>query len=235
MITLYTAGTPNGRKISIMLEELGIDYKVHPIHLGALEQKEEWYLKLNLNGRIPTIVDHENGDFAVFESGAILVYLAEKYGKFIPTDVKGRSTVLQWLFFQMAGVGPMMGQANVFGHYAAEKIPYAINRYINESRRLFEVLNRRLEGRDYLADAYSIADIATFPWVRGHDYTGVSIEGLDHLQAWLRRIEERPAVKRGLDVPVPIADASKKSIEKAEKEARKLVQPLEAACEIKPK
>jgi GST-like protein len=225
MITLYTASTPNGLKISIMLEELGVEYKVHPINLSEMEQKQDWYLKLNLNGRIPTIVDHEEGDFAIFESGAILVYLAEKYGKFMPSDVKARSTVLQWLFFQMSGVGPMMGQAHVFVHYAPEKIQYAIDRYRNESRRLFEVLNRRLEGRDYLADDYSIADMATYPWVRGYSYGGIPIDGLNNLQAWLDRISARPAVIRGLDVPTPQSEILKRRVELAE-EGRKLVDPV---------
>lgn len=213
MITLYTAPTPNGLKISIMLEELGIPYEVRPIKLSSLEQKEEWFLKLNPNGRIPTIVDHDNGDFAVFESGAILVYLAEKYGKFLPKEEKARSVVMQWLFFQMAGIGPMMGQANVFVHYAPEVIPYAIHRYRNESRRLFEVLERQLTGREYLADTYSIADMATFPWVRRYEYSGISIEGLPNLQAWLDRIASRPAVIRGLDVPIPQSEIAKRTPE----------------------
>jgi glutathione S-transferase len=201
MITLYTYGTPNGRKISIMLEELGVDYKVHVVDLRKVEQKEDWFLKLNPNGRIPAIVDHDQGDFAVFESGAILVYLAEKYEKFLPHDVKGRSTVLQWLFFQMAGVGPMMGQANFFTNAAPEKIPFAIERYVNESRRLLEVLDHRLEGRDFLADEYSIADMATFPWVNSHEYGGISLDELKNVQRWLDRIAARPAVQRGLQVP----------------------------------
>ncbi len=205
MITLYTAPTPNGTKISIMLEELGLEYKVQMINLGANEQKEDWYVKLNPNGRIPTIVDHDNDDFALFESGAILIYLAEKCGKFLPKDVKGRSTVLQWLFFQMAGVGPMMGQANHFAVFAPERIKYATDRYVAESRRLMEVLDQRLEGREYLADEYSIADIANFTWVRSHEFPGVSIDGLKNLQAWLARIEARPAVQKGLDVPLPQA------------------------------
>ena len=148
MIDLYTSETPNGWKISIMLEETGLEYKVHPIALSKREQKEDWYLKLNPNGRIPTIVDRDNDDFAVFESGAILIYLAEKTGKLLPTDVKGRSRVIQWLMFQMAGVGPMMGQANVFFRYAPEKIPFAIDRYQREVRRLFEVLEHQLEGNE---------------------------------------------------------------------------------------
>ena len=201
MITLYTSGTPNGRKVSITLEELGLDYKVHHIHMDALEQKEPWYLELNPNGRIPTIVDHDNDDFAVFESGAIMIYLAEKAGRLMPSDVKGRSRVLQWLMFQMGGVGPMMGQANVFFRYAPERIPYAIERYHREVRRLFEVLDTRLAGNQYLAGDYSIADIAHFAWVCGYQWSGVSIDGLDSLARWLDQIDKREAVKRGQDVP----------------------------------
>lgn len=211
MITLYTASTPNGIKASIALEELGLDYEVRPINLSALEQKEDWFLQINPNGRIPAIVDHDadhghgdgdgDGDFAVFESGAILHYLAKKTGKLMPADPAGESLVMQWLMFQMGGIGPMMGQANVFYRYAPEKIPYAIERYQRESRRLFEVLDKRLEDREFLADDYSIADIANWTWVQGHDWSGVSVDGLHHLQMWLTRIGERPAVKRGCAVP----------------------------------
>jgi len=203
MIELFTAATPNGWKISIALEELGLPYKVRPINLEKKEQKEPWYLKLNPNGRIPTIIDHDNDGFVVFESGAILIYLAEKTGRLMPSDVKGRSTVIQWLMFQMGGIGPMMGQANVFYRYAPERIPYAIERYQREVRRLFEVLNTRLADREYLADDYSIADIATWSWVRGYKWSGVSIDGLDHLARWLDTIGRRPAVQRGVDVPEP--------------------------------
>jgi glutathione S-transferase len=203
MLTLYTSATPNGWKASITLEELGLDYKVHHIHMDKQEQKEPWYLKLNPNGRIPTIVDHDNDDFAVFESGAIMIYLAEKTGQLMPSDVNGRSTVIQWLMFQMGGVGPMMGQANVFFRYAPERIPYAIERYQRECRRLFEVLDTRLADNRYLAGGYSIADIAHFSWVWGYKWSGVSIDGLDHLSRWLDEIQQRDAVKRGQDVPEP--------------------------------
>jgi len=203
MIELFTSATPNGWKASITLEELGLPYTVHHIQMDRLEQKEPWYLKINPNGRIPTIVDHDNGDFAVFESGAIMIYLAEKAGRLMPSDVKGRSLVIQWLMFQMGGIGPMMGQANVFFRYAPEKIPYAIERYQREVRRLFEVLNTRLGQSEYLAGDYSIADIAHWSWVRGYKWSGVSIDGLDHLARWLDTIALRPAVKRGVDVPVP--------------------------------
>ena len=203
MITLYTSATPNGWKASITLEELGLDYRVHHIHLDQLEQKEAWYLKLNPNGRIPTIVDHDNGDFAVFESGAIMLYLAEQTGRLMPADVKGRSEVLQWLMFQMGGVGPMMGQANVFFRYAPERIPYAIERYQREVRRLFEVLNARLADHEYLAGDYSIADIAHYAWVWGYRWSGVSIDALDALARWLRLVGARDAVKRGQAIPEP--------------------------------
>ncbi len=203
MIELFTSPTPNGWKASITLEELGLEYTVRHIQMDKLEQKQDWYLKINPNGRIPTIIDHDNGDFAVFESGAIMIYLAEKVGALLPTDVKGRSLVIQWLMFQMGGVGPMMGQANVFFRYAPEKIPYAIERYQREVRRLLEVLDGQLEDNEYLAGDYSLADIANWSWVRGHKWSGVEIDGLDHLARWLEAVGARPAVQRGVDVPVP--------------------------------
>jgi glutathione S-transferase len=203
MIDLYTSPTPNGWKASIMLEETGLPYRVTPIELGKLVQKEAWYLKINPNGRIPTIVDRDEDDFAVFESGAILVYLAEKSGQFLPTDVKGRSRVMQWLMFQMGGVGPMQGQANVFFRYAPEKIPFAIDRYQKETRRLYEVLDRQLAESEFLAGDYSIADIATWPWVLIHGWSGVEVEGLANLERWLEAVGERPAVQKGREVPKP--------------------------------
>jgi GSH-dependent disulfide-bond oxidoreductase len=218
MIELLTAGTPNGFKVSIALEEMALPYSYRHIHLQEGEQKQEWYLKLNPNGRIPTIIDHDLDDFVVFESGAILVYLAEKTGKLMPQDVRGRSEVLQWLMFQMGGVGPMMGQANVFFRYAPEKIPYAIERYQREVRRLFEVLDRRLADHTYLAGDYSIADVANWSWVQGHDWSGVSLAGLEHLQRWHDRIAARPAVVRGKAVPPPVAQGdSQMRIEGARK------------------
>jgi len=201
MIELFTAATPNGWKASITLEELALPYKVRRIDFEKREQKEPWYLKLNPNGRIPTIVDHDNGGFAVFESGALMIYLAEKAGKLLPSDVKGRSLVIQWLMFQMGGIGPMMGQANVFFRYAPERIPYAIERYQREVRRLFEVLDTRLKEHEFLAGDYSIADIANWSWVRGYKWSGVTLDGLPNLTRWLDAIAERPAVKRGVDVP----------------------------------
>ncbi len=219
MIELFTAATPNGWKVSIALEELGLPYTVRPISLGKLEQKEEWFLKINPNGRIPAIIDHGSGDFAVFESGAILIYLAEKTGKLLPAEPKARSRVLQWLMFQMGGVGPMMGQANVFFRYAPEKIPYAIDRYQRESRRLFEVLERQLENNTYIAgQEYSIADIALHSWVAGYEWSGVSIDGLTALKRWLDLVGARPAVVKGRAVPPPLSPEERaKTVESAKK------------------
>jgi glutathione S-transferase len=177
---------------------------VRRIDFDKREQKEPWYLKINPNGRIPTIVDHDNGGFSVFESGALMIYLAEKTGKLLPTDVKGRSLVIQWLMFQMGGIGPMMGQANVFYRYAPERIPYAIERYHREVRRLLEVLDTRLADNEFLAGDYSIADIASWSWVRGYKWSGVTLDGLEHVTRWLDAIGQRPAVKRGVDVPEPV-------------------------------
>ena len=204
MITLYTASTPNGWKASITLEELGLDYTVRPIDLTKSQQKEDWFVAICPNGRIPAIVDHDNGDFAVFETGAIMVYLAEKTGRLMPTDAKGRSLVMQWLMFQMGGIGPMMGQANVFYRYAPEKIPFAIDRYQREGRRLFEVLDARLEDHEYLAGAYSIADIANWSWVHTYKWSGIRADGLPHLKRWRDAIRARPAVERGRAVPEPL-------------------------------
>ena len=205
MIDLYTAPTPNGFKVSIALEELEMPYEVKPVDLGSGEQKSEAFLKLNPNGRIPAIVDRDAGDFAVFESGAILIYLAEKAGRLLPADPLERSRALQWLMFQIAGVGPMQGQANVFVRYAPEKIAYAIERYQRETHRLYEVLDRRLGEAEYLAGEYSIADIATWPWVVIHDWCGVEIDGLENLQRWIERVGERPAVQAGRKVPVDMS------------------------------
>ena len=201
MIDLYTAATPNGWKASVTLEELALPYSVNPIDLGAKQQKQAWYLKINPNGRIPAIVDHDQGDLAVFESGAIMIYLAEKTGRLLATDIRRRSLALQWLMFQMGGVGPMMGQANVFFRYWPEKIQPIIERYQNEGRRLFEALDRRLGEAEYLAEDFSIADIANWAWVRTYPWSGVSIEGLSNLERWLAAIEARPASQRGVKVP----------------------------------
>ena len=201
MIDLYTSPTPNGWKVSIMLEETGLQYTVKPVDISNGEQKQPDYLAINPNGRIPTIIDRDSNNFAVFESGAILVYLAEKTGKFMPTDIKGRSEVMQWLMFQMGGVGPMMGQANVFFRYFPEKIPAAIERYQTESKRLLTVLNDRLKDNEFLAGDYSIADIANWSWAKIYEWPGVDVSGLPHLLRWIDQIAARPAVIKGIEVP----------------------------------
>ncbi|HET9639143.1 MAG TPA: glutathione S-transferase N-terminal domain-containing protein [Allosphingosinicella sp.] len=201
MIDLYTAATPNGWKVSILLEELGLPYEVHVLDLRSGAQKEPWFTAINPNGRIPAIVDRDEDDFAIFESGAIMVYLAEKTGKLLPPDPKGRSLVMQWLMFQMGGVGPMMGQANVFTRYFPEELPSVIDRYRREGRRLFEVLDGHLAGNEWLAGDYSIADIANWSWVQTWPWPGISIEGLDHLQRWLEAVRARPAVQKGVTIP----------------------------------
>src|SRR6266481_9326108 len=206
-IKLYTAATPNGWKISIALEEMGLPYEVRVIDFAAQEQKADWYVRLNPNGRIPTLDD---GGFILFESGAILIYLAEKTGKFLPQDVHGRSRVIQWLMFQMSGVGPMMGQANVFLRYFPEKIPAAIERYQREVTRLFGVLDNQLASNEYIAGEYSIADMALWPWVKGYGWSGVTLDGLSHLQRWHDLIAERPAVKRGCAIP-PAVDLGERT------------------------
>ena len=200
MIDLYTAATPNGFKASVMLEEVGLDYTVHALDLGAAEQKQDWFVKINPNGRIPAIVDRDADDFAVFESGAILVYLAEKTGQLMPTDAQGRSRVMQWLMFQMGGVGPMQGQANVFVRYFPEDLPSVKARYQNETLRLYGVLDARLADNEWLAGDYSIADIANWCWVRSHEWCGLSIDGLVHLKRWVDTIAARPAAA-GVTIP----------------------------------
>lgn len=239
MITLYTSSTPNGWKVSILLEELGAPYIVHRISLSQGEQKAPAYLKLNPNGRIPTIVDHNADDLAVFESGAILIYLAEKFGRFLPRDVRGRMQVLQWLMFQVGGVGPMQGQANVFLRYASEKIPYAIERYQTETKRLYTVLDAQLRDHEYLAGDYSIADIAHYPWVSVHEWAGVLIDDLPHLRRWLKAIEHRPAVQRGIAIPEPIHYGDAQGGDDITQMARSMLvtQPADdarAACSLLP-
>lgn len=203
MIDLYTAPTPNGHKISIALEELGLDYRVVVLDLMKGEQKKDEFLVINPNGRIPAIVDRDNHDFPVFESGAILIYLAQKTGKLLPQDPKKQSEVIQWLMFQMAGIGPMQGQANMFYRYFPEKIQPAIDRYQDETRRLYEVLEKRLEGRKYLCGEYSIADIAAWPWVRIHSWAGVTLDGLENVKQWVKTMYARPACSKGIMIPPP--------------------------------
>jgi len=204
MIHLYTAPTPNGHKVSIMLEESGIDYEFTRIQLGEQQQKQPDYLAMNPNGRIPVIVDKSNDDFVVFESGAILVYLAEKFGQFLPTDAKKRSQVLQWVMFQMGGIGPMQGQAHVFVRYFPEKLPAVIERYQNETRRLYEVYDKRLADREFLCDEISIADFATYPWVWCHFWAKVETDDLPNLTRWMTTMDARPSVKAGFAIPEPI-------------------------------
>ena len=206
-ILLYTANTMNGWKPLIFLHEGEIAYDMVPISFSKKEQKAPDYLAINPNGRIPTIVDRGNGGFAVFESGAILWYLAEKYGMFLSRDEKERSETLQWLMFQMGGIGPMMGQAMFFQRIAkpnGDDVPYAIKRYVDESRRLLEVLDTRLKGREWLVgDALSIADMATYPWARSYFWATVDISGLDNLSAWFARLDARPKTQAALQLPEP--------------------------------
>ena len=197
MISLYTAPTPNGWKASVALEELGLPYQVHAIDLLSGAQRAPDYLAINPNGRIPAIVDHEANDFAVFESGAILIYLAEKTGQLMPADARGRSRVLQWLMFQMGGIGPMMGQANVFHRYFPEKIQVVIDRYQGESGRLFGVLDRQLADHEWLAGDYSIADIACYPAIANHERHKVNMADYPNVKRWFEAIKARPACLGG--------------------------------------
>ena len=227
MIDLYTAATPNGHKISIALEELALPYEMHVLDLAEKQQKAPWYLAINPNGRIPAIIDRDADDFAVFESGAILIYLAEKSGKFLPKDPIRRIAVLEWLMFQMGGIGPMMGQANVFFRYFPEKIQPAIDRYQGEVRRLFRVLDGRLAGHEYLAGDYSIADIANWAWVRTHRWSGVEVDDLPHLRRWIDALRARPAVQRGIERPPSSMDSGAGDEDKARRfaeDARKMVE-----------
>jgi glutathione S-transferase/GST-like protein len=227
MITLYTAATPNGHKVSIALEELGLPWTLQVLDLAQNEQKTPAFLAINPNGRIPAIVDHEADDFAVFESGACLIYLAEKTGRLMPADAKGRSRVLQWLMFQMGGIGPMMGQANVFFRYFPEKIPAVIDRYQGESKRLFGVLDARLKDHEFLAGDYSIADIANWAWVRTHRLSGVEMDDLPHLRRWRDAIRARPAVQRGIERPPSKVDLTRDGDAGAQRfaeDARRMVE-----------
>ncbi|MBB4633166.1 glutathione S-transferase family protein [Sphingosinicella soli] len=224
MMKLYTAATPNGYKASVALEEMGFDYEVEKIDLTGGIQKQDWFLEINPNGRIPALV---HDDFPIFESGAIMLYLARLSGKFYGTDTKSQSRVEQWLMFQMGGIGPMMGQANVFYRYFPEKIQPAIDRYQSEGRRLFGVLERQLSRTEYLAGDYSIADMANWCWVRTHKWSGISIDGLPNLQRWLEAIMTRPAVQKGITVPedmrARIRDEDEDSARKFAEQARKIV------------
>lgn len=230
MIDFYTFATPNGHKVSVTLEELGLPYETHLIDITKQQQHTSEFLTLNPNGKIPTIVDRDENNFTVFESGAILIYLAEKAGRLLPSDKKGRSRVIQWLMFQMSSIGPMMGQANVFYRYMPEKIAPAIERYQNESRRLFEVLDKHLQGNEWLADDYSIADIANWCWIRTHNWSGVNLEGLGNLQRWSNSLAARPACQRGIEIPFPVDSllkdeaAGNPTADEFIKNAQKLIQ-----------
>jgi GST-like protein len=204
MIDLYTWTTPNGRKASIMLEELGLPYDTHAINIGKNDQFTPEFVAINPNSKIPAIVDSEGPDgkpLSVFESGAILIYLAEKTGKLLPASARGRSVALQWLMFQMGGVGPMFGQVHHFLRAAKEPVPYAIDRYTTETRRLYGVLDARLKAHEYLADEYSIADIATYPWVARYEWHKTNLDDFPNVKRWFDAISARPAVQRGMKVP----------------------------------
>ncbi len=203
MIDLYWWGTPNGRKVSIMLEEVGLPYEAHHVDIGAGDQYKQAFLEISPNNKIPAIVDPDGPDgksISVFESGAILIYLAEKTGQFLPSEPRARLDVLQWLMFQMGGVGPMFGQANHFIKFANQKVPYAIDRYRGEAMRLLGVMNTRLGDVDYLAGDYSIADIATWPWVMRAEWYDTNWDDFPNTKRWYDTIAERPAVQRGLEV-----------------------------------
>jgi GSH-dependent disulfide-bond oxidoreductase len=203
MIQLYTWGTPNGKKVSIMLEEVELPYEVHPINIGQGDQLKPEYLAINPNNKIPAIIDADGPGgkpLKLFESGAILMYLAEKTGKFLPQNSAKRYEVIQWLMFQMGGVGPMFGQANYF-YRMQEKVPAAIERFYKEAIRLYRVLDGELAQREFLAAEYSIADIATYPWVGRHDGHNVKLEEFPNVKRWFDAISERPAIKRGMAVP----------------------------------
>ena len=225
MIELYTAPTPNGHKISCLLEALEMDYEAILVNLSEGEQKKPNFLKISPNGRIPAIVDTEN-DLSIFESGAIMIYLADKAGKLIPQDTARRYKVIEWLMFQMGGIGPMMGQANVFYRYFPEKLQPAIDRYQNEGRRLFEVLDKQLNDNDWLAGDYSIADIANWCWVRTHKWSGVSTDGLENLERWKNAMYEQPGMQAGIKVPVKVESLlkSEKNTKAFAKDAAKMVQ-----------
>jgi GST-like protein len=200
MIDLYTWTTPNGRKVSILLEELGVDYTAHAINIGKDEQFAPDFLKISPNNKIPAIVDRDTGT-SVMESGAIMFYLADKNGKFLPSDAAGRAEVMEWLMWQMGGLGPMAGQAHHFLHFNRGKAPYAEERYAAEVKRLYSVLNTRLEGRDYICGEYSIADMACWPWVSRYEWQGVDLADFPNLRAWYQRLLARPAVQKGYHVP----------------------------------
>jgi len=217
MIDLYTWPTPNGFKVSIMLEECGLPYTAHAVDIGAGDQFKPEFLAISPNNKIPAILDRDGPDgkpISVFESGAILLYLAGKTGRFLPADVRGKYLALQWLMFQMGGLGPMLGQAHHFRIYAPEKVDYAIKRYTNEARRLYGVMDRRLALAPYFAGEYSVADMAIFPWTRSHANQGIDLAEFPNVQRWFNAVASRPAVQRGLAV---LADRRKPQMSEQEK------------------
>ncbi|ACB54049.1 glutathione S-transferase [Crocosphaera subtropica ATCC 51142] len=220
MIDLYYWTTPNGHKITIFLEETQLDYKINLINIAKGEQFEPEFLKISPNNRIPAIVDHSPTDggepIRIFESGAILYYLAKKTQQFLPTDIQGEMDVMQWLFWQMGGLGPMLGQNHHFSHYAPEKVPYAIDRYVKETERLYGVLDEQLKDREYIAQAYSIADMAVYPWIVPHQQQQQNLADFPNLKRWFESIQNRPAVQKAYDIAknlkteATITEASKK-------------------------
>lgn len=220
MIDLYYWPTPNGHKITLFLEEAGLEYQIKPINIGKGDQFDPEFLKIGPNNRMPVIVDHAPADggapVSVFESGAILLYLSEKTGKFLPKDLRGRVAVTEWLFWQMGGLGPMAGQNHHFSQYAPEKIPYAIDRYVKETNRLYGVLNKRLEDRDFIVGDYSIADMAAYPWVVPYERQGQNLDDFPNLKRWFKAIEARPATVtayekgKAINPPAPMTDEAKK-------------------------
>lgn len=231
-ITLYTWGTPNGFKASITLEELDIKYNTQAIDISTGEQKEDWFLQVNPNGRIPALVDHGNDDLAVFESGAIMIYLAERFGNglLLPKEGKERYEILSWLMFQMGGVGPMQGQFHFFTHFASEKIPFAQKRYYNETKRLYSTMEKQLsDGREYLTGSYSLADIANFSWVSFHPMAGIDLDDYPNMKKWAGRIYAREAVQKGMSVPKEFR--YKEEMENEAKLKQTIKETLEKAAE----
>lgn len=205
MIDLYSWTTPNGRKVSIMLEELGVDYTAHQINIGQGDQKTPAFLKISPNNKIPAIVDQETGTI-LMESGAILLYLADKYGKFMPKDKAAQWKVMEWLMWQMGGLGPMLGQTHHFAHFNPGKAEYAEERFLTEAARLYSVLDKRLDGRDYIVDDYSIADMACWPWVSRYEWQNINLGDYPNVQAWYQRLAARPAVQAGYHVPKKVGE-----------------------------
>lgn len=205
MIDLYTWTTPNGRKVSILLEELGIPYNVHPIHIGEGDQHKPEFLDISPNNKIPAIIDQDNG-LKLMESAAIMLYLTEKHGKFMPTEPMAKTRAMEWLMWQMGGLGPILGQVHHFVHYNKGKAPYAEERFSAEADRLYKVLDKRLEGRDYIVDDYSIVDMACWPWVSRYEWQEIDLANYPNVRAWYKRIAAREAVQRGYHVPKKVND-----------------------------